>query len=116
MRNRFEGVEHFYLASGYTDMRSGVNSLVQKITAELNLDPLSKSAFLFCGRRCDRIKVLIWEGDGFLLMYKHFLDGKLQWPRDSHEARELTTQQLTWLLEGLKIDQKKVIRKTSPIL
>lgn len=49
-------------------MRSGVNGLVHEITAELKLDPLSKSAFLFCGRRCDRIKVLIWEGDGFLLL------------------------------------------------
>ena len=34
------------------------------------LDPFSKSLYLFCGRRCDRLNALYWEGDGFELLYK----------------------------------------------
>lgn len=114
MLNRFDGVEHFYIASGYTDMRANINGLANKVISEMKLDPATKSAFLFCGRRSDRIKVLIWEGDGFLLMYKQFASGKLKWPRTPIEAKEITSQQLKWLLEGLSIEQKTAIKHVKP--
>src|SRR5690606_40570922 len=75
------------------------------------LDPFENSLFLFCGGKKDRIKALLWEGDGFLLMYKRLENGAFQWPRTSDEVREITPQQFRWLIEGLSIDQKKVIRK-----
>ena len=74
------------------------------------LDPFSKALFLFCGRRCDRIKDLLWEGDGFLLLYKRLDNGRFQWPRSETEAVMLTPQQIRWLLEGLKIEQKSAIK------
>ena len=58
----------------------------------------------------DRMKVLLYEGDGWLLCYKRFTDGKLQWPRSEKEARDLTPQQYRWLMEGLSIDQPKAIQ------
>ena len=67
--------------------------------------------FLFCGRRCDRIKGLLWEGDGFLMLYKRLDNGRFQWPRNELEARKLTPQQTRWLLEGLSIEQSKAIQK-----
>ncbi|MBP1537612.1 MAG: IS66 family insertion sequence element accessory protein TnpB [Ruminococcus sp.] len=39
------------------------------VQSQLQLDPFSKAIFLFCGRRCDRIKSLLWEGYGFLLRF-----------------------------------------------
>jgi transposase len=99
-----------YLVTGYTDLRRGIDGLATIIQAQLNLDPFSKALFLFCGRRCDRIKGLLWEGDGFLLLYKRLDNGRFQWPRNEEELRPLTWQQFRWLMEGLNIYQKKVIR------
>jgi len=39
-------------------------------TGKLELEPYSTALFLFCGRRGDRIKGLLWESDGFMLLYK----------------------------------------------
>lgn len=46
---------------------------------------------------------LLWEGNGFLLLYKWLDNGKFQWPRSKTEALLLTLQQRCWLLEGLNI-------------
>lgn len=103
-----------YLVTGYTDLRRSIDGLAAIVQAQLNLDPFCKALFLFCGRRCDRIKGLIWEGDGFLLLYKRLDNGSFQWPRNETEAQLLTSQQTRWLLEGLKIDQPKAIREGKP--
>ena len=103
-----------YLVTGYTDLRRGIDGLATIVQAQLNLDPFSKALFLFCGRRCDRIKGLLWEGDGFLLLYKRLDNGRFQWPRSESEALLLTSQQIRWLLEGLKIEQPKAIREGKP--
>ena len=117
MLNDASGFKHIYLCNGYTDLRRGIDGLIAVVNAGFKLDPReSGSIFLFCGRRCDRIKALLYEGDGWLLCYKRFTDGKLQWPRSTSEARTLTPQQYRWLMEGLSIDQKKVILPVKPEL
>lgn len=103
-----------YLVTGYTDLRRSIDGLATIVKAQLQLDPYSKELFLFCGRRCDRIKGLLWEGDGFLLLYKRLDNGKFQWPRNETQARLLTPQQTRWLLEGLQIEQPKAIREGKP--
>lgn len=100
-----------YLVTGYTDLRRSIDGLAAIVQAQLKLDPYSTVLFLFCGRRCDRIKGLLWEGDGFLLLYKRLDNGRFQWPRNETEALLLTPQQIRWLLEGLKIEQPKAIRE-----
>lgn len=42
-------------------------------------------------------------------MYKRLENGDFQWPRTTEDVREITSQQFRWLIEGLTIDQKKVI-------
>ena len=103
-----------YLVTGYTDLRRGIDGLAAIVQSQLLLDPFSKALFLFCGRHCDRIKGLLWEGDGFLLLYKRLDNGRFQWPRSETEAVMLTSQQIRWLLEGLKIEQPKAIREGKP--
>ena len=75
------GFKKVYLAMGFTDLRRGIDGLATIVRFQFKLDPYDKNTlFLFCGRRCDRIKALLWEGDGFLLMYKRLDNGAFRWP------------------------------------
>lgn len=102
--------EHTYIVCGYTDMRKSIDGLAAIIQQNFKLDVFSGSLFLFCGKRCDRIKALLWEEDGFVLLYKRLENGKYKWPRDSDEARQITKQEFRWLMEGLSIEQKTAIK------
>lgn len=57
-----------YIACGHTDMRKAIDGLSSIVSQNFKLDPFERNLFLFCGRRRDRIKGLLWEGDGFLLL------------------------------------------------
>lgn len=100
-----------YLVCGYTDMRRGIDGLAAILQQNYGLEPCSGSLFLFCGRRRDRLKALLWEEDGFLMLYKRLDNGGFQWPRSESEARLLTQEQYVWLMQGLSIEQAKAIRK-----
>ncbi|MBR3536507.1 MAG: IS66 family insertion sequence element accessory protein TnpB [Oscillospiraceae bacterium] len=102
--------ERIYIVCGYTDMRKAIDGLAAIVQQNFRLDVFSGSLFLFCGKRCDRIKALLWEEDGFVLLYKRLENGKYKWPRDSDEARQITPQEFRWLMEGLSIEQKTAIR------
>ena len=116
MFNNASGFDSIYIACGYTDLRRGIDGLAGIIQQEFNLDPFQNSIFLFCGRKTDRIKALLWEGDGFLLLYKRLEAGKYQWPRNEDEVRSITQAQLRWLTEGLSIDQPKAVKKIQPVM
>lgn len=104
-----------YIVCGYTDLRSGMDRLAALIEAQTGNRPyISDTLYLFCGRRTDRIKGLVWEGDGWLLLYKRLSDGRFQWPRSPDEVRSLTLQQFRWLMEGLTIMPKKSVRTVEP--
>jgi len=107
-------VDAVYLACGRTDMRKSIDGLAAIVSEQFQMDPFSRTLFLFCGRRCDRIKGLLWDGDGFLLLYKRLEDGRFQWPRSGNEAKSITRQQLRWLLEGLSIEPKTAIKTVRP--
>ena len=102
--------ERIYIVCGYTDMRKAIDGLAAIVQQNFRLDVFSGSLFLFCGKRCDRIKALLWEEDGFVLLYKRLENGKYKWPRASDEARQITPQEFRWLMEGLSIEQKTAIR------
>ena len=57
--------ENFYIVCGHTDMRKSIDGLAAIVQQQYKLDLFSSSAFLFCGRRRDRLKVLLWEQTDF---------------------------------------------------
>ena len=85
-----------FLATGFTDLRRGIDDLASIVQQQFELDPFR-----------DRIKALYWEGDGFVLLYKRLESGSFQWPRSETEVKALTPQQYRWLMDGVSIDQPK---------
>ena len=60
MLNNATGFKKIYLATGFTDLRRGIEGLASIVKFQFNLDPEDKDTlFLFCGRRSDRIKALL---------------------------------------------------------
>ena len=107
--------DKIYVTCGYTDMRRSITGLATIIQQSFKLDPFTNAMFLFCGRRSDRIKALLWENDGFILLYKRLERGRYKWPRDKKEAMAISRQQLRWLMEGLSIEQPKAIKTIAKI-
>ena len=107
-------IRRVILCTGYTDLRKGIDGLALIIGSQFSLNPFEKGTlFLFCGRRTDRMKGLLWTGNGFLLFYKRFEDGSLAWPRSPQEAAELTEEQFHMLMMGLNPLRPK-IREVHP--
>ena len=109
----FSRVQNYYIACGYTDMRKSIDGLCALIQDQLKMDPGNgRKLYLFCGKRNDRIKVLLHEKDGYVLLYKR-LDagiGKYRWPRNRNEVKSITWRQFDWLMSGLEIEQPKAIK------
>ena len=96
--------ERVYLHRAPIDMRkqrSGLAALVQEV---IKVDPFSSAIFLFIGKRYDRIKILWWDRNGFVVWYKRLERDRFHWPRYREEAvLTLTGEQLNWLLDGYDV-------------
>ena len=102
-----------YIVCGFTDLRYGIDSLAAIIEQKYHRNLFARNTlFLFCGRSASRIKGLLWEGDGFLLLYKRVESGHFTWPRNSQELRRMSAEQFHWLMQGFAIDP--VIHDVSP--
>lgn len=114
MLNNATCFNNIYIVCGRTDLRYGIDSLAGALRSLGIENPASTNMlYLFCGRRSDRIRGLVWEGDGFLLLYKKLVNGSFQWPRNASEVKSLTAKQFRWLMEGLTIEPRKSVKEVS---
>jgi transposase len=67
------------VATQPVDFRKGMVGLASLVERELRLDPFSGMLFIFRARRADRIKLLVWDGTGLVLVTKRLHDGKFRW-------------------------------------
>lgn len=96
-----------FLACGSYDMRKSINGLMSVVEGNFNLDPFDGAVFVFCNRNRDRIKALVWDGDGFWLHFKRLEKGRFKWPASGDEATmALTGEELSCLLGGTRIELK----------
>jgi transposase len=80
---RFRGSK-VYLACGPTDMRKAINGLAALVEMSFKLNALDGDAvFVFCNKARDILKILEWDGDGFLLHLKRLEKGRFKWPPKS---------------------------------
>ena len=104
-------VDAIYIVCGRTDMRKQIDGLCAIIEEKLHMGKENNALFLFCGRRHDRIKAILYEKDGIVLLYKRLsVDGRFRWPKNQAEVRRLTWQQFDWLMSGLEIEQPKAFK------
>ena len=64
------GVDAIYIVTGYTDMRKSIDGLCALVQEQFPANENLNALYLFCGRKCDRIKALLKEPDGMVLIYK----------------------------------------------
>ena len=92
-----------FLVAGVTDMRKAFNTLAAVVRNQLHRDPLTGDLFVFCNRRKDRIKILVFERGGFWLCAKRLEVGTFAWPQVPTPDHELSVEELTLLLGGIDL-------------
>ena len=96
-----------FLACGKTDMRKNINGLAAIVEGSFKLDPFNGSLFVFCNRKRDRLKILVWDGDGFWLYFKRLEKGRFRWPVPGEEdTMVLSGEELNILLGGARVELK----------
>ena len=89
------------IATRPVDFRKGHDGLAALAQRELGFDPHSGLIIVFRSKRGDRIKALLWDGSGLVLVYKRLEDGKFAWPAIRDGVMRLSRAQFEALFEGL---------------
>ena len=102
-----------WLASEATDMRCGFDRLAERVRAVIGQDPLTGQLFVFRSRRGDRLKILVWDRDGFVLWYKRVETCVFKLPRVMAGARsiELRASELAMILDGIDVSKLKRVSR-----
>ena len=98
-----------WLATEKTDMRCGFDRLAERVKTVVGEDPLSGHLFVFGSRRGDRLKILVWDRDGFVLWYKRLEAGVFKLPRveEGRRSVELRASELAMVLDGIDMTKLK---------
>jgi transposase len=105
-----------YLGAEPTDMRKGFDSLAYLVESSMALDPLSGHLFVFRSRRGDRVKVLYWDADGYVLWYKRLERGSFRFPAAAAQAIghvEIKAADLMMILDGVDLGSVRRQRRYS---
>jgi len=97
-----------YLCVEPVDFRKAITGLSLIVEQSLNLDPFEATLFVFINRQCNKLKILGWERNGFVLWYKRLEKQKFKWPSDHQESTlTMNGEQLNWLLDGFDLWRNK---------
>jgi len=90
-----------WLAARPVDMRKGFDGLAAVVQQHLGQDPFSGQIFAFRGKRGDLLKILVWDGQGFVLIAKRLEKGRFVWSSPATERVRLTPAELAMLLDAI---------------
>jgi transposase len=101
-----------YFATELVDMRNGIDGLQSVVEQALKKDPFEGHLFVFVGKARDRVKILFWDANGFVLYMKRLEKGRFQLPVvDERRSKvEMQSEQLQMLLKGIDLNAKRLPR------
>lgn len=103
------------IASKPVDFRKGINGLAALVSTALGANPYSGDIYVFRSKRNDRLKMVVWDGSGMVLLTKVLEDRRFIWPAVHDGAVRLSASELALLLDGLdwtRVEKKPVKRPT----
>ena len=101
-------IQCVYLCRDPIDMRKQIDGLSLLVKDAMQLDPLSGALFVFINRSRNKLKLLLWERNGFIVWYKRLEQDRFAWPRRTETSvLTLNGEQLNWLLDGYNVWQMK---------
>ncbi len=104
----FSFPSEIYIANNPTDFRKCFDGLCGEVQSQIHCDPLNGSLFVFYNKRRDRLKMLVWDNDGFWLFYKRLEQGTFEIPRSSSDTCvAITAEQLHLVLCGIELTSVK---------
>lgn len=87
------------------DFRKSIDGLVGFVQMQLNINP-TEGIYVFHNRQKNKLKILAWHGNGFVLLYKRIEAGKFTPPVNQDAVSvTLNEKQLSWLLAGLDFEK-----------
>jgi len=108
------GVVRVLVATRPVDFRKGMDGLAALVQERLGCDPYSGVIYVFRAKRADRVKLLLWDGSGLMLVSKRLEQGSFRWPAISDGVMRLTSSQLSALLEGMDWTRVRAVRVPAP--
>ena len=106
-----------YLCTMPCDMRKSFNGLCGLAINHMGKQPQSGHVFVFINRACNRMKVLLWDRNGFWIFYKQLEQGGFEMPlfesSYEHNTIVLSYDQLLLILEGIDISSIKRRKRLS---
>jgi transposase len=95
-----------FIATSPVDMRKSFDGLAAIVKNEFQKNPLDGTLFVFINRVADRLKMLRWDGDGYVLWYKRLEAGRFRIPvsftTDGEPVALVSAAQLAMILEGIE--------------
>jgi transposase len=102
------------VATRPVDFRRGADGLAAIVQTVLRHDPFSGTIYVFRCKRVDRVKLLVWDGSGLVLLWKRLESGAFRWPPVTGGVMRLSAAQLAALLDGLDWSRMHVPRLGRP--
>lgn len=109
-----DGPLRVLVATKPVDFRKGMDGLAALVQHELGADPFAGTVYVFRSRRADRVKLLVWDGTGLVLVSKRLEAGQFRWPKVGDGVMRLSHGQLAALLEGLDWARVRAARVPRP--
>jgi len=102
-----------YISATPVDFRKQIDGLALAVQETLALDPFSAHLFVFRNRLNDKLKLLYWHHNGFVLLYKRLERGRFKWPSlcNTDQPLCLSLRELHCLLEGGDVSQLKPVKQ-----